>query len=176
MKKKVLAFGASNSKKSINQILAKYAGEEISNIELEILDLNDYEMPIYSVDKEEESGIHPLAKAFKSKIDSTDGIIISFAEHNGNVSAAYKNIYDWVSRIDMKVFQNKPMFVLATSPGGRGGQGVLNVVLPGIKYQNSNHVGSFSLPSFFDNFKNGITSSELDITFKAELSAFEKAL
>jgi chromate reductase len=99
MSKKIIAFAASSSKQSVNKQLASWAAQQTEGTEVEVLDLNDFEMPIYSIDKEQESGIHPLAQEFKSKIDSSDGIVISFAEHNGSFSAAYKNVYDWVSRI-----------------------------------------------------------------------------
>jgi chromate reductase len=95
--KKVLAFGASNSKQSINQQLATWAANQIEDIELKTIDLNDFEMPIYSIDRENTSGIPQQAHNFKRLIMETDGIIISFAEHNGSFSAAYKNITDWTS-------------------------------------------------------------------------------
>ena len=51
---KIVAFGASSSKTSINKQLANYAAQQIPNAEVNLLDLNGYEMPIYSVDKENE--------------------------------------------------------------------------------------------------------------------------
>ena len=173
--KNIIAFGASSSKKSINKTLATYSANQIKEAEVEVLDLNNFEMPIYSIDKEGEDGIHPLAKSFKEKIDNADAIVISFAEHNGNVSAAYKNIYDWVSRIDMNVWQGKPLLVLATSPGGRGGQSVLEVVLPGFERSNKN-VFSFSLPSFYDNFSDGISDETLKASFYKVLEEFENVI
>ena len=107
--KKIIAFGASSSKTSINKQLATYTANQFQNVSVEILDLNDYEMPIYSVDKEKENGIPQLAHDFYSKLGSADLIIISFAEHNGAYFAAFKNIFDWASRINGKTFQEKPM-------------------------------------------------------------------
>ena len=54
MTKKIIAFGASSSKQSINKQLATFAANQFQNVSVEILDLNDYEMPIFSVDKEKE--------------------------------------------------------------------------------------------------------------------------
>ncbi|MGS0726904.1 NADPH-dependent FMN reductase, partial [Shewanella sp. 0m-11] len=113
---KLLAFAASSSTKSINKQLATYAASLVQGAEVEILDINDYEMPLFSQDREEELGHPELAQQFFAKIGEADAIIISFAEHNGSYTAAYKNLFDWTSRIDMKVFQNKPMLLLATSP------------------------------------------------------------
>lgn len=163
MTKKIIAFGASSSKKSINKQLATYAANLFQNVSIEVLDLNDYEMPIFSVDIENEIGIHPLAQEFYTKIGSADFLVISFAEHNGNFSTAFKNILDWASRINAKTFQEKPVLLLATSPGARGGSSVLNIATQRFPFQGAIVKGSYSLPSFYDNFdfEKGITDKAL---------------
>ena len=120
--KKILVFGASSSRDSINKELATYAATLLDGVEANIIDLNDFEMPIFSVDREADLGGQPdEAKQFKSLINDCDGLIISFAEHNGSYSAAFKNVFDWASRVEKDMWQNKPMLLLATSPGKRGG-------------------------------------------------------
>jgi hypothetical protein len=57
---KILAFGASSKTPLIK--LATYAASLFENGEVEILDLNEYQMPLFSVDIEEEIG-NILAKA-----------------------------------------------------------------------------------------------------------------
>ena len=163
MTKKIIAFGASSSKSSINKQLATYTANQFQNVSVEILDLNDYEMPVFSVDKQAENGIHPLAQEFYVKIGSADLIVISFAEHNGNFSSAFKNILDWSSRINARTFQEKPMLLLATSPGARGGSSVLDIATKRFPFQGGIVKGSFSLPSFYENFDvvNGITNEDL---------------
>jgi NAD(P)H-dependent FMN reductase len=162
MTKKIIAFGASSSKQSINKQLVTFAANQFQNVSVEILDLNDYEMPIFSVDKEKENGIHPLAQEFYSKLGTADLILISFTEHNGNYSTAFKNILDWTSRINSKTFQEKPMLLLATSPGARGGSSVLDIATKRFPFQGGIVKGSFSLPSFYENFDviNGIIHPE----------------
>ena len=161
--KKIIAFGASSSKNSINKQLASYAANLFSNATVELLDLNDYEMPIYSVDKEKENGIPSLAQQFYDKIGTADLLVISLAEHNGAYSSAFKNILDWASRINNKTFQQKPMLLLATSPGARGGSTVLEIAKNRFPFQGADLKGSFSLPNFNENFDlvNGITNPEL---------------
>ncbi len=161
--KKILAFGGSSSKNSINKQLATYAANLFSNAEVEVLDLNDYEMPVFSVDKEKEHGIHNLAHNFYAKIGSADLIVLSLAEHNGAYSSAFKNILDWASRIDNKTFQEKPMLLLATSPGARGGSTVLDIASKRFPFQGADVKGCFSLPTFYENFDsvNGIINLEL---------------
>ena len=44
--KKILAIGASNSQSSINRQLAKYTASRIEGAEMNLIDLNDFEMPM----------------------------------------------------------------------------------------------------------------------------------
>jgi chromate reductase len=152
MRKKIIAFAASSSSRSINKQLVSYAAGLLVDVEVEILDLNDFELPLFSADREDQLGQPDLAHAFLQKIDNCDGIIISFAEHNGCYSAAYKNIYDWASRIKPKVYQDKPMVLLATSPGGRGGKSVLELALSQIPRFGGQIKASLSVPTFAENF------------------------
>jgi len=149
---KILAFGASNSKQSINRQLANYAANLVAGAEVELLDLNDYEMPLFSIERELALGQPELALAFRQKIAEADALVISFAEHNGSYSVAYKNLFDWTSRIDGKVFQSKPVVYLSTSPGGRGGAGVLAAAANSAPHFGAELIASLSVPSFFDNF------------------------
>ncbi|MBX2843949.1 MAG: NAD(P)H-dependent oxidoreductase [Flammeovirgaceae bacterium] len=178
MTKKILAFAASNSRQSINKKLVTYAANQVSDAKVTLLDLNDFEMPIYSIDREKESGIHELAHKFKALIKETDGVIISFAEHNGAYSAAFKNIFDWISRLGKDVWESKPMLLMATSPGGRGGKTVLEIALNRFQLANKNTIASFSLPFFKENFagENGITDELFLQEFKIKLATFEEAI
>ena len=162
---KIIAFAATNHSKSINKQLIEYAASLLTKVDVEILDLNHYELPLYSQDREEELGHPKLAKAFLAKIADSDGLIISFAEHNGSYTVAYKNIFDWCSRIEPKVFQNKPMVLLATSPGSMGASTVLAAAIQSAPYFDGIVKASLSIPSFFDNFDNEkqqLTHQELD--------------
>lgn len=149
---KILAFAASSSRKSINKQLVTYATCLMENVEIEIIDLNDYELPLFSEDREAELGQPQLANDFLTKIAESDALIISFAEHNGSYSVAYKNTFDWASRINPKVFQNKPMLMLATSPGPGGATNVLTAAINSAPYFGGQVKGSLSVPSFYDNF------------------------
>lgn len=163
---KIIAFAASSSTKSINKKLVTYASSLLRDSSTEVLDLNDYELPIFSQDKEIEIGQPELAKQFLAKISECDAVIISFAEHNGSYSVAYKNIFDWCSRINPKVYQNKPMVLLATSPGKGGGATVLATAMNSIPFFDGIVKGSFSLPNFYDNFdiENNVVSNEALVT------------
>jgi len=170
----ILTFGASSSKDSINQKLAVYAATQIEGAKITNPDLNDYEMPLFSVDKENTHGIPKAAVDFKNLIDQADGIVISFAEHNGSYTAAFKNILDWMSRLEGKVWLNKPMLLMASSPGGRGGQTVLNQAHGHFPFMGGDVIAKFSLPSFYQNFEDGkgIKDETLNQLFQEALGAF----
>ena len=162
---KIIAFGGSPSKNSINKKLATYAAHLFENATVEVLDLNDFQMPLFSVDIEKEIGQHPLAKAFLDKIATADFVVLSLAENNSNYSAAFKNVFDWCSRISVKVFQQKPMLLMATSDGKRGGANVLEIAKNALPRYGADIKAIFSLPSFYDNFdmeKGKISNPELD--------------
>ena len=174
MRKKVTCFAATSSRDSINKQLVTYAASLLEHAEVEILDLNDYELPLFSVDREAELGQPALAQAFRDKIQGSDALIIAFAEHNGCYSAAYKNLYDWASRIEGKVYADKPMVLLATSPGGRGGKSVLELALAQIPRFGGDIRGSVSVPSFADNFdsdRGEISNADIDAEIRAALAS-----
>lgn len=173
---RILAFAASSSRQSINKRLVEYAARLLPQFHtplvIEVLDLNAYEMPIYSIDREKESGIPEAAHRFYEKIKATDALIISYAEHNGFYTAAYKNIFDWASRIEMKVYQNKPMVVFATSTGKGGGANVLKTALDSAPHFGAVIKASLSVPSFRESFD----LSQGKISDPALESAFVSAL
>lgn len=149
---KIIAFGASNSKNSINKKLATYVSHLFENCEVEVLDLNDFTMPLFSVDLEKEIGQPQQAQDFLDKIASADMLVVSMAENNSNYTAAFKSLFDWASRINGKVFQQKPMLLMATSPGGRGGANVLEIAKNAFPRYGADIKATFSLPSFDVNF------------------------
>jgi chromate reductase, NAD(P)H dehydrogenase (quinone) len=174
---KVIAFAGSNSLNSINKKLATYAASLVENAQIEVLDLNDFEMPIFGVDIEKNIGQHSTAKAFLDKIASADILIVSLAENNGNYSVAFKNVFDWSSRIRKDIFQQKPMLLMATSPGGRGGVSVLEIAKSAFPRFGTEIKGVFSLPNFNDNFdvvKGEISNAELDAQLREIVKEFAK--
>lgn len=175
--KKIVAFAGSNSKNSINKQLVTYASSFLNEASVQILDLNDFELPVYGIDLETEKGIPDNAYKFLNFIKESDGIILSLAEHNGAYATVFKNLFDWMSRIESKTFFGKPMLLMATSPGGRGGASVLEVAKSRFPYHNTNIIEVFSLPSFGTNFKDDkIVNKEFNLDLKTKIQTFQQAL
>ncbi|MGI9373113.1 MAG: NADPH-dependent FMN reductase [Hyphomicrobiales bacterium] len=175
---KILAFAASSSSTSINKALVTHAAAVLKDelhtaAEIEIIDLNDFEMPIYSADREKTSGIPELAQNFLDKISAADAVLISYAEHNGHYTAAFKNVFDWASRIDSKVYQDKPMIIFSTSPGPGGGASVMNAAKTSAPFFGADIKASLSVPKFHENFdlaRGELTDAELQTQLRAALS------
>jgi NAD(P)H-dependent FMN reductase len=175
--KTIIALGGSSSKSSINKAFASHAAQQVSDVQVNVIDLNDHELPLYSVDVEEASGIPENATKLSAAIEAADGIVLSLAEHNGSYAAAFKNALDWISRIDTKLWKNKPMLLLATSPGGRGGATVLASAKATFPHLGGNIIADFSLPSFYDNFSEaGIKDEKLNDQLNQKIKQFQNAL
>ncbi|XAG72343.1 NAD(P)H-dependent oxidoreductase [bacterium 19MO04SH03] len=170
---KVIAFGASTSSQSINQALATYAAKQIEGAQVTVLNINDYSVPMFSEDREKELGQAEGAQAFLRDLAQADAFVISFAEHNGHYPAAYKNLFDWTTRIDRELFKGKPAVYLATSPGPGGAQSVLVAAVASAPFFGGNVKGSLSVPSFYDNFDlaaGEVTNSEIAEKIKATVA------
>ena len=175
--KKIIAFAGSNSKTSINKQLAEYAASLVENVDVTVLDLNNFELPLYGVDLENEKGIPENAHKFLDFIKSSDGIVLSLAEHNGVYTTVFKNLFDWMSRIDGKLWSEKPMLLMATSPGARGGETLLEIAKGRFQFMGGHIVADFSLPSFGDNFSGGkISNTALHTALKTKVSTFQESL
>jgi NAD(P)H-dependent FMN reductase len=131
-------------------------------------------MPMYSTDEEISNGFSENTLRFSNLFEEYDGFIISLAEHNGYYTAAFKNMFDWASRVDIKIFRDKPIMLTATSPGKRGGLTVLEYASSSFPRFGAKQVVSFSLPSFNANFQNGkIVNEEFSLELKGKIQEFE---
>jgi NAD(P)H-dependent FMN reductase len=175
--KKVIALAGSNSKKSINKALASFTANRLVNTAVKVLDLNDYSLPLYGFDIEEAIGIPQAAHQLLNEIKESDGIVLSLAEHNGAYSTAFKNAFDWMSRIEGKLWSEKPMLLMATSPGARGGASVLEVAKARFPYMGGNIVAAMSFPSYFENLKDGkVIDEQLDKELQLAVEKLQEAL
>ncbi len=186
---KLLAFAASNASQSINRQLVDYAVGLLANgqiegvpagaLEISSLDLNDFEMPIYSIDRQDADGIPQPAHDFYNLLGAADALLISFAEHNGSYTVAYKNVFDWASRIDMRVYHDKPIVMLSTSPGGGGGGFVLRTAGHLAGYFGNEVLASLAIPRFGENFDTEagrLTDPDLDVQLREALATLAGVL
>ena len=173
--KKILAFAGSNHSKSINHQLIEITSSLIHDNEVTVLDVRDWDIDMYSIDMDPDQTPELITKLIKL-IGDHDGCIISSPEHNGSTPAFLKNILDWMSRRAKKIFDNKPMFLMSTSPGAKGGATNLGGLVHALPYQGANVIASFSLPSFYDNVKEGKITAEYNEQLSIKINEFVKEL
>ncbi|QTD37514.1 NAD(P)H-dependent oxidoreductase [Polaribacter batillariae] len=172
--KKILAFAGSTSSTSINKKLVTFTAESLEKTAFDIIDLRDFSVPMFSEDEEKENGFPKDITKLSNLLDNYDGFILSLAEHNGSYAAAFKNIFDWCSRINNNVFREKPLLLMATSPGGMGGKFVLAAAEQRFPRHAAKELVTFSLPNFSDNFKEGkIINNEYLALLTQQIEQFE---
>ncbi len=151
------------------------------NVEIVVADLNDYAAPIYSVDIQKQHGIDENVLRFYELIKNSDAIVISLAEHNGLHTSAFKNLWDWLSRIrmpkPMNIWGGKPMLLLSTSPSRRPMSNVLKVSKEIFPHFGANIIADFQLPSFNHVFKDErITDPQFQTLFAEKIKLFQDHL
>lgn len=177
MNKHIITIGGSNSKNSNSKKLAEYAAELLSDVTITNVDLNDFAMPLFSVDEEIENSFPDRAISLNELLDKADGFVIALAEHNGAYSVAFKNMFDWLSRIELKVWRDKPMLLLSSSTGERGGAAVLEIAKNRFPRHSAKIIATMIFPSFFDNFKEGkIVNAALQDELSLAIQKFKENL
>lgn len=173
----IKAFAGSNSSTSINKQLVTYASSLLNKDQIEILDLDDFDIPTFDIDIEKEQGFSDEVKRFYQTLIDTDVLLISLAEHNANVTAVFKSYMDWCSRINHKFLEGKKIFVMSTSPGSYGAKNALESGSKLLVKLGGELIENYSLPKFKDNFQNGkIINEEFDAELFAKINEFRKKI
>lgn len=132
---KILAFAGSTRTESFNKKLVKVAaaGAKEAGADVTIIDLRDFQMPLYDEDLEKQEGLSSNTRKLKELMLSHHGFLISSPEYNSSISGVLKNTIDWTSRqgddeSPMSCFKDKVAGIMSVSPGGLGGlRGLVHV-------------------------------------------------
>jgi len=158
--KKVLAIAGSNHSTSINYQLVEFTASLIEDMDVKILDIRKWNIPIYSLDMDPDQTPEEINELI-ALIQEYDGFVISSPEHNGGTPAFFKNILDWLSRRAKNVFNDKPVLLMSTSPGKGGAATNLKFLAHTLPYQGAKIAATYSLPSFQENVKDGKIADDL---------------
>lgn len=127
-RKKILALAGSTRQGSYNQMLVKEAAAIATQqgAQVTVINLSDYEMPLYNADLEAKKGMPKKAKALRQLMMDSDAMIISSPAYNGAYPALLKNVIDWATRTpegtgSLDAFKGKPIAIMCASPGRGGG-------------------------------------------------------
>jgi len=169
---KTIALAGSNSSTSINHQLVTFVASIVDDSE--VIKLTDYDIPMYGEDIEKENGIPTAVKNLNNKLSEAQNVIISVAEHNGNISAYFKSILDWLSRNNMKFLDGKKVILISTSPGPGGANSALGITKKTIPYFGGEVVSELSVGGFYDNFKEGkIVNEEIKKSIEQLVSSIK---
>lgn len=175
--KKIIAFAGSNSSTSMNHELVICAAQKLKKTESTVIRLTDYPLPMFGEDLEREEGYPEILTELLEEIKESDGLLLSVNEHNGTVSAFFKNVIDWLSRLEYKFLTDKKIFLMSTSDGKRGALSANEYTARVLPRFGAAEIYTFPLPSFSTNFKNGeIIDKELNANLEAKLANFEAEL
>ncbi|MEM6705676.1 MAG: NAD(P)H-dependent oxidoreductase [Acidobacteriota bacterium] len=125
---RLVALAGSARRDSLNKTLARWAGRfaESLGAQVTVVDLANFEVPLYNGDLEQDSGIPENASQLRGILQGADGLIIASPEYNGSLTPLLKNVIDWTSRPEgdtpgLAAWRGKTAAILAASPGGLGG-------------------------------------------------------
>ena len=122
----------------------------------EILDLKEYNFPVFNERLRLQKEPSPAAMEFAGKIKSADGVIIVTPEYNGGYPASLKNAIDLL----YDEWYHKPVAISTVSDGNFGGSQVLiSVQFTLWKMKARTITALFPVPRVMDSFdENGIPS------------------
>ena len=122
-------FAGSARKASTNKQLATLVAStaKAAGAEVTLIDLKDFEMPIYDGDLEGDTGLPDNAKRLKQLFVEHDGLFIASPEYNSSFSPLLKNALDWISRPHTEneqplwAYNGKVAALGSVAPGALGG-------------------------------------------------------
>ena len=126
---KLLMFAGSARTASTNKQLAALAAStaQTADVDVTLIDLKEFGMPIYDGDLEGEAGLPENAIRLKELFVEHDGLFIASPEYNSSFSPLLKNALDWISRPHTEnepslwAYSGKVAALGSISPGALGG-------------------------------------------------------
>ncbi|WP_254549614.1 NADPH-dependent FMN reductase [Catellatospora tritici] len=174
---RLLVFGGSLRRESLNRRLAAYAAAEAGRLgaEVNLADLRDWPLPSYDGDEEAAVGLSDAVHAFGAALANADALIIASPEYNASVPGILKNLIDWGSRLRPQPFAARHVLLMSASPsmvGGNRGLWALRVPLE--------HLGARVYPEMFSlaqahqamDERGGIGDAELARRFATTMTDF----
>jgi chromate reductase len=125
---RILAFAGSARRESFNKRLVQIAagGARAAGAEVTVIDLANFELPLFNQDLEAEKGLPAKALELKKLFNEHHGLLLSCPEYNSSITPLLKNTIDWVSRQapgegPLAAYKGKVATLISASPGALGG-------------------------------------------------------
>ena len=133
---RLLLLSGSERQGSFNKRLAAAAAQAAQRAGAAVLplDLRALALPLYDGDIEKAQGVPDGARALRDALLASDAVLLATPEYNGFPPPLVLNAFDWLSRLPAEdgkptglgATANKPVGILAASPGLLGGLRSLN--------------------------------------------------
>lgn len=133
---RLLVISGSERQGSFNRKLAAAATQaaQRAGAAVEPLDLRALALPLYDGDLEKAQGAPAAVRRLRDALLASDALLLSTPEYNGFPPPLVINSFDWLSRLPaedgkpsgLATTANKPVGILAASPGLLGGLRSLN--------------------------------------------------
>ena len=166
---KIVLFSGSLRTGSLNKKLVNVAHNlvgEVTGFETQIVEIKDFEIPVYNADVEASSfplGVKKLAEI----VAAAGALIISTPEYNGSMAGTFKNTIDWLSRVRPVPLTRKPVLLLGASPGALGAvRGLGNSRIPLEVLGTYVYPQVFGLPKAHEAFSESGDLKDADTTKK----------
>ncbi|HEY0030601.1 MAG TPA: NAD(P)H-dependent oxidoreductase [Bacteroidia bacterium] len=131
--------------------------------ESEILDLKEFNFPIFDERLMYQKNPSEKAKLFSQKIDAADAVIIVFPEYNSGYPASIKNAIDLL----VKEWYHKPIGLVSVSSGGFGGVNALALLQTVLfKIKAVPVTATFPVPKVEENFDENGNAKDKEATDK----------
>lgn len=114
---KLLGLSGSLRAESFNTKLMREAAQRFGPAEFTEGNLR---LPLYDGDLEAQ-GIPTEVQTLADQIAGADAVIIASPEYNQSFTGVLKNALDWVSRVENKPWQDKPVAIIGAAAGRSGG-------------------------------------------------------
>lgn len=154
----MLSIIASNSKNSINRMVANEINQ---NVELNILNINQEQVPMYSPELESEGIPNEIQKIYQ-EIQKEDHIVIFTPEYNGYTTPFFKNIFDWVSRVQHQFLEQKKVTIISVSPGPSGGSSVRSIMSASLPFFGATQISDYGIGDYYTKLENDNLDEDYD--------------
>jgi NAD(P)H-dependent FMN reductase len=119
---KLIALSGSLRKNSFNTRLARAMADGApAGTEIEVATLHG--IPLYNGDDEEATGIPEAVESLRTRIKSSDGLILVTPEYNAGMPGVFKNALDWLTRPGEELkptFGGRATALAGATPGAWG--------------------------------------------------------
>ena len=113
---KFVGLVGSNAEQSYNRKLLEFIRREFKlKFELEVMEID--EVPLFNQESKWDDSFQ--LRLLYNKITRADGVIIATPEHNHTITAALKNVLEWLS-YEVHPFESKPVMIVGASYHDQG--------------------------------------------------------